>query len=137
MEEMLISAIMPIMSIYRLPLGQYGYTGHVINLPQDVISFAHSLKRLTSELDVLIVRKEKEQSHQDFKVRRAVVHEALEWLLQNNKYYRANQVHLNQDVLQQLPENGDVSDITAARRISSSRGARATITRRSIWSTPA
>ena len=112
MEEMLISAIMPIMSIYRLPLGQYGYTGHVINLPQDVISFAHSLPRLPSELDVLIVRKEKEQSHQDFKVRRAVVHEALEWLLQNNKYYRANQVHLNQDVLQQLPENGDVSELT-------------------------
>ena len=113
MEEMLISAIMPIMSIYRLPLGQYGYTGHVINLPQDVISFAHSLPRLPSELDVLIVRKEKEQSHQDFKVRRAVVHEALEWLLQNNKYYRANQVHLNQDVLQQLPENGDVSELTS------------------------
>ena len=96
MEETLISAIMLIMSIYRLPLGQYGYTGHVINLPQDVISFAHSLPRLPSELDVLIVRKEKEQSHQDFKVRRAVVHEALEWLRQNNKYYRVNQVHLNQ-----------------------------------------
>ena len=41
-EEMLVSAVMPIMSIYRLPLGQYGYTGHVINLPQDVVSFAHS-----------------------------------------------------------------------------------------------
>ena len=60
MEEMLVSAIMPIMLIYRLPLGQYGYTGHVINLPQDVISFAHSLP---SELDVLVVRKEKDQSH--------------------------------------------------------------------------
>ena len=51
-EEMLISAIMPIMSIYRLPHGQYGYSGHVINLPQDVASFATSLPRLPSELDV-------------------------------------------------------------------------------------
>ena len=55
MEEMLISAIMPIMSIYRLPHGQYGYSGHVINLPQDVSSFATSLPRLPSELDVIVV----------------------------------------------------------------------------------
>ena len=54
-EEMLISAIMPIMSIYRLPHGQYGYSGHVINLPQDVSSFATSLPRLPSELDVIVV----------------------------------------------------------------------------------
>ena len=42
-EEMLISAVMPIMSLYRLPQEQYGYTGHVVNLPQDVASFAQSL----------------------------------------------------------------------------------------------
>ena len=83
---MLVSAIMPIMSIYRLPLGQYGYTGHVINLPQDVISFADSLPRLPSELDILVVRKEQDQPHHDFRVRCTVVQEALEWLLQNNKY---------------------------------------------------
>ncbi len=43
-----ISAVMPIMSIYRLPLGQYEYAGHVINLPQDVVSFA---QYLSAELD--------------------------------------------------------------------------------------
>jgi len=112
-EEMLVSAIMPIMSIYRLPLGQYGYTGHVINLPQDVISFAHSLPRLPTELDILVVRKEQHQSHHDFRVRRTVVQEALEWLVENNKYYRANQVHLNEEVLQQLPENGNISELTS------------------------
>ncbi len=38
-----------IMSIYRLPLaGQYEYAGHVINLPQDVVSFA---QYLSAELD--------------------------------------------------------------------------------------
>ena len=110
---MLISAVMPIMSIYRLPHGQYGYSGHVINLPQGVVSFATSLPRLPSELDVLVVRKEDEQSHQDFRVRRAVVEQALTWLLQNNRYYRANQVHLNQDALAQLPEDGDLSTLTS------------------------
>ena len=58
---MLVSVVMPIMSIYRLPLGQYGYTGHIINLPQDVVTFAHSLPRLPSEVDVLIVRKDYQQ----------------------------------------------------------------------------
>ena len=102
---------MPVMSIYRLPLGQYGYTGHVINLPQDVVSFAHSLPRLPSELDVLVVRKDSEQSHRDFRVRRTVVHEALTWLLENNRYYRANAVHLNEEALQQLPQDGNLTDI--------------------------
>ena len=27
--EVLVSAVMPIMSVYRLPQGQYGYSGHV------------------------------------------------------------------------------------------------------------
>ena len=90
MEEMLIAAVMPIMSIYRLPHGQYGYSGHVINLPQDAVSFASSLPRLPSELDVVLVRKEgTNQSHKDFHVRRHVVHTALKWLIANNKYYSA------------------------------------------------
>lgn len=87
-EEMLISAVMPIMSIYRLPHGQYSYSGHVINLPQNIASFATSLPRLPSDLDVVIVRKEgANQSHRDFQVRRQVVHRALQWLLTHNIYY--------------------------------------------------
>ena len=80
---MLVSGMMPVMSIYQLPLGQYGYSGHVINLPQDVVSFASTLPRLSSELSVLIVRKDSEQSHPDFHVCAFVVQEALTWLLQN------------------------------------------------------
>ena len=38
-----ISAVLPIMTLYQLPQGQYGYSGHVINLPQDVASFVNSL----------------------------------------------------------------------------------------------
>ena len=84
-EEMLISTVLPIMSIYRLPHGQYSYSGHVINLPQDVASFATSLPRLPSELDVVVVRKEGGvQSHCDFRVRRSVVLHALQWLVANN-----------------------------------------------------
>ena len=108
---MFMSAVMPIMSIYRLPLGQYGYTGHVINLPQDVVSFANSLPRVPSELDVLVVRKDSEQSHRDFRVRKSVVQEALTWLLENNRYYRANAIHLNEEALQRLPQDGNLTDM--------------------------
>lgn len=69
---------MPVMSIYRLPHGQYGYSGYIINLPQDVASFANSLPQLPSQLEVIVVRKEgANQSHRDFRVRRGIVHQAL------------------------------------------------------------
>ena len=100
---MLISAVLPIMSRYE----QYAYSGHVINLPQDVASFANSLPRLPSELDVIIVRKEgAANSH---RVRRAVVLRALQWLIVHNKYYR--NVHINPDALSMLPEDGDLSGL--------------------------
>ncbi len=102
---MLISAVMPFMTIYRLPHGQYGYRGHVINLPQDITSFASKLPRLSSELDVVFVRKEGSvNSHRDFRVRKSVVHNALLWLNQNNKYYRSIDIDLT--ALNQLPDDG-------------------------------
>ena len=48
---------MPIISIYRLPDSQYGYKGHVMNLPLDITAFATSLLRLPKHLDIFIVRR--------------------------------------------------------------------------------
>ena len=102
-EEMLISPVMPIMSVYQLPLGQYGYSGHVINLPQDVESFVRSLPCMPSQLDVVVVRKEGAAgSHKDFKVRRSRVLQALQWLMENNPYFR--EISLDHAALAQLPE---------------------------------
>ena len=76
---MLISGVLPIMSLYQLPHGQYAYSGHVIKLPQDVASFANSLPRLPSELDIIVVWKEgAANAHHDFHVRRGVVLHALQ-----------------------------------------------------------
>lgn len=87
-EEMLISKVLPIMSIYRLPHGQYGYGGHILNLPQDVTSFINNLPRSVATLDIIVVRKQgATNSHKDFRVRRSVVLRALQWLVLNNKYY--------------------------------------------------
>ena len=111
-EEMLISAIMPIMTVHRLPQGQYGYRGHVVNLPQQIEAFATSLPRLPSDLDVVIVRKEgsDNRSHKDFCVCRSKVLCALEWLQRYNIYYR--NICLNQYALSQLPEDGDLIGIS-------------------------
>ncbi len=111
-EEMLIAGVLPFMSLYRLPHGQYGYSGHVINLPQDVASFASTLPRVPRELDVVVVRKEgAANSHRDFRVRRSVVLHALQWLLVNNNYYR--NVRIDRDTLSMLPEDGDLTDLTS------------------------
>ena len=117
---MLISAVMPIMSIYRLPYGQYGYSGHVINLPQNVLSFATILPRLPKELDVLVVKKQQGDTHHHFRVRRTVVEEAINWLIQNNIYYQRNHVSLNQHALAQLPEDGNLLSLRSITMESSS-----------------
>ena len=109
-EEMLISGVLPIMSLYRLPHGQYAYSGHVINLPQDMASFINSLPRLPTELDIIVVRKQgAADSHHDFRVRRSVVLAALQWLLANNQYYCS--VQINSDALALLPEDGNLTGL--------------------------
>ena len=54
---MLISPVLPLMSIYRLPHGQYRYGGHVINLSQDIPSFVSSFPRLPSDVDIVLQEK--------------------------------------------------------------------------------
>ena len=107
---MLISAVMPFMSIYRLPHGQYGYKGHVINLSQDITTFVSRIPRLPLELDILLVRKEgSDNTHCDFRVRKLVVLRALRWLKQHNKFYR--NIQISQAALDQLPEDGSLSSL--------------------------
>ena len=111
---MLISAVMPIMSIYKLPHGQYGYSVHVVNLPHDVASFSQCLPRLPSNLDVIVVRREgANQTHTDFRVRREVVQRALQWLVTHNKYYQSLGITINTTALAQLPQDGTVSTLVS------------------------
>ena len=58
-------------------------------LLQDVASFVRSLPRIPSQLDVMIVHREGAAgSHKDFKVRQTRVLQALQWLMENNPYFR-------------------------------------------------
>lgn len=109
-EEMLISAVMPMMSLYHLPYGQLEYRGHVINLPQDVSTFARSLPRHPESLEVVIVhRADTSGTHHDFRVRRSAVLFALLWLQRNNLYYK--DIPINTAALEQLPEDDQLPGI--------------------------
>ena len=51
-EEMLIARALPIMRVYIKPGGQRGYSGHCINLPQNVKELATSLL-LKSKVEII------------------------------------------------------------------------------------
>ena len=55
-EEMLIAYALPIMRVYIKPGGQRGYSGHCINLPQNVTQLSTSLPRYPKDLAVIIVK---------------------------------------------------------------------------------
>ena len=103
-EEMLIARALPIMHIYVKPGGQRGYSGHIVNLPQDVRELASLLPRYPKDISIIIIRaKGKGGSFKNLSVRRQVVSNALNWLIQNNPHYA--DVHVNLCALNSLPEN--------------------------------
>ena len=54
-------------------------------------------------------------SHRDFRVRRSVVHRhrALNWLVIHNQCYRSNHVHIDVNAMEQVPHDGNLSQLTA------------------------
>ena len=52
-------------------------------------------------------------THRDFRVKRSVVHRALNWLVTHNQYCRSNHVHIDVNALEQLPHDGNLSQLTA------------------------
>lgn len=109
-EEMLIARALPIMHIYLKQGGQRGYSGHCVNLPQNVGELAKSLPRYPKDLYVIVVKiKGKENSFKTLNVRRQVVADALFWPLKHNPHY--SDVNLNQDALNSLPNNSVPDDL--------------------------
>ena len=95
-EEMLIARALPIMNVYVKPGGQRGFSGHCINLPQQVSELAQSLPRYPKHVSLLLVTmKGKDNAFKDVIVRRSKVQQALIWLIQNSQHY--TNVTLNSD----------------------------------------
>lgn len=103
-EEMLIARVLPLIHVCVKPGGQRGYSGHCINLPQNVSELAQTLPRYPKELSVIIVKvKGKDNNNKDLFVRRQNVAKALQWPITNNPHYK--DIIVNQDTLCSLPDN--------------------------------
>ena len=109
-EEQLIAMVHPVISVYRIRGQQYGYSGQVINFPQQVSDIAQKLPRPISELSsVLIVRRQNATGYVDFRVRRDKVKLALQYLKLHNRYY--SDIQIDDVVLNDLPLDGSILDL--------------------------
>ena len=78
-EEMLIAPCCPIMRVIHLKGGQLVYGGHVVNVAQDITTFAVTLPRLAADVPIIILRREGQEpgQHKDLHVRRVRVQRTL------------------------------------------------------------
>ncbi|XP_034239366.1 uncharacterized protein LOC117644209 [Thrips palmi] len=103
-ERQLIARIHPVVSLYKIQNCQYGYKGNIINFPQNVQEIADILPHKIEDLNnIITIRLDNSNSHQDFQVRRSEVHNALLWLKKNNPFYK--DIEISEANLKLLPEN--------------------------------
>ena len=77
-----------IMRVYIKPGGQRGFSGHCVNLPQNVSELATSLPRYPKDLAVITVKvKGRGNTFKGVNVRKQKVHDALVWLIGNNPHF--------------------------------------------------
>ncbi|KAE8739231.1 hypothetical protein FOCC_FOCC015271 [Frankliniella occidentalis] len=106
-EEQLIARIHPVVSVYKLKGNQLGYSGNVINFPQEVTELATRLPHRVADLESLIaVRSHGAGGHVDFKVRAGRVRAALLYLKRHHRYYR--DIEISEENLAALPVDGCV-----------------------------
>jgi hypothetical protein len=88
-EQMLIAQIHPVVSFYKINNAQYSYHGNVINFRQDIREYARVLPVKPSELaSTILFSKETPSGLAYFRARANKIRSALEWLKENNIYYR-------------------------------------------------
>ena len=103
-EEMLIACALPIIHVYIKPGRQRGFSGHCINIPQNIRELAHSLPRYPKDLPVIVVQKKgKGNNFKNLVVRRQVVPDVRHWLSRNNPLY--SDIAINYNAIVSLPEN--------------------------------
>jgi hypothetical protein len=114
MEEMLISPVHALVQLWQVRGGQFKYTGHTCNFPRENSVFHAKVPLLPEHCDVIIMRRTgvdietSDAVYQDFRVRRAVVQQWLEYLESHHPTFRAREVTVDYNHLNQLPEDSSV-----------------------------
>lgn len=115
-EEMLIARVHVYVEVRQIRGAQYRYTGNVVNFYRKSSALFAKLPQLPENIDVLILkpsntntsnRLQRQFSH-DHHVRRRCILQWLRYLKDNHPGYR--DVEIDFQALNQLPEDGDISD---------------------------
>jgi hypothetical protein len=110
MEDMLIARVKTYMQVRWTRGRQLCYQDHIVNFRQDVKEIAERFPRLPDTIDIVIIRKEDVDltRHVDFIVRREKIKAALQYKIAHDPNY--SDLIIDNDVLQELPENGSVAN---------------------------
>ena len=109
-EQQLISRISPCINVHLLKHGGLSASGHCVTFPQNIDEASAILPRLPEEINIIRVQKQgKHDSVKEFRVRRYVVQNALEWLKMHNPVY--NDISISFERLSALPIDGELKNI--------------------------
>jgi len=115
-EEMLIARVHVYVEVRQVRGQQYRYTGNVVNFYRKNTTVFAKLPQLPRNIEVLVLKPSNTNSNnrlqrqfsRDHRVRRSCIYQWLVYLKANHPGYR--DVDIDTDTLNQLPEDGDVSD---------------------------
>jgi len=106
-EEMLLSPVLPIMTVYRLKSGGNVSRGFVANFRQDSATFIKQIPLTVDQVPILVVRRVgQDNKSADFKVNRSRIDRVGRWLVDNHPGFKHHGVGFNEEQCQLLPENG-------------------------------
>ncbi|KAJ7047992.1 hypothetical protein C8F01DRAFT_1009287 [Mycena amicta] len=115
MEEILISPVHALTQVWQIHGGQYAYRRHVCNFPRDTSVFHNRVPLLPEECDIIVFRRkgsvegdEGDKIKENFRVRQDVLRQWLQYLEQHHPTFHSRQVHIDWDILNSLPKNGNV-----------------------------
>jgi hypothetical protein len=111
-EEMLISPVAPMMSIYRLSGGQLVNNGYSATFSQDLKPILKDLPRLPNEVEIIVIQKKNKQNiNKQFLCSKNRVERVVRFLSENNPFWIKNGIKLNYQNLNFLPEYGIPQDL--------------------------
>ncbi len=111
-EEMLISPVLTVMSVYRLKGGQLLSRGYVANFTQDILQTCLELPRLTSQIPLLTVKKTGQDNNvKELIVNRERVTTLVKFLCDNNQDWKSLGITYKENNANNLPENVVPNDL--------------------------
>ena len=105
-EEMLLSPVFPIMSVYKLKSGHHVHRGYVANFRQEVTEIFRQIPRDPGSIPLVIVRRtDQDNNVRECKCNRARVILVGQYLVENHEGFEQLNITFDESVASQLPED--------------------------------